>query len=129
MTEGLRLAAGELRALLTDLPLPTDSAKQALAATQPRFSCVGTGADAATALTGALIAKEAGSVAAEGYAGGAFRHGPLELCGSRPDRAALRHRRQPRLRLPNILSVRVTRHVCIRGGCRQSGRGVVCRGR
>lgn len=66
MTAGLRRAAGELRALLTDLPLPTDSAKQAPAATQPRFSCVGTGADVATALTGALIAKEAGSVAAEG---------------------------------------------------------------
>ncbi|GLV76068.1 SIS domain-containing protein [Streptomyces hygroscopicus] len=81
VTAGLRRAAGELRALLADPPLPTDFAKQALAAAQPRFAYVGTGADAATALTGALITKEASRVAAEGYVGGAFRHGPLELAG------------------------------------------------
>ena len=34
----------------------------------------------------------------------------------------------PALRLPNPSSVQVTRHVCTRGGCRQGGCGVVCRG-
>ena len=32
-------------------------------------------------MTGALILKEAAKVAAEGYVGGAFRHGPMELAG------------------------------------------------
>jgi glucosamine--fructose-6-phosphate aminotransferase (isomerizing) len=53
----------------------------------PRLALVGTGADAATALAGALILKEASKVSAEGYAGGAFRHGPIELAG--PGLAAL----------------------------------------
>lgn len=34
-----------------------------------------------TARTGALITKEASKVPAEGYVGGAFRHGPFELAG------------------------------------------------
>ncbi|MFD7710534.1 SIS domain-containing protein [Streptomyces sp. NPDC059786] len=80
-TAGLRRTAGELRALLGDPPLPTGLAEQALTAAHPRFAYVGTGPDAATALTGALITKEASRVAAEGYVGGAFRHGPLELAG------------------------------------------------
>jgi glucosamine--fructose-6-phosphate aminotransferase (isomerizing) len=81
VTDALRRTAGELRALLADPPLPTDLAARALAASHPRFAYVGTGDDAATALTGALITKEASRVAAEGYVGGAFRHGPLELAG------------------------------------------------
>ena len=52
-----------------------------------RFALVGAGADATTALTGALILKEAAKVPAEGYVGGAFRHGPMELAG--PDLAIL----------------------------------------
>jgi glutamine---fructose-6-phosphate transaminase (isomerizing) len=47
----------------------------------PRLALVGTGTDAATALTGALILKEASKVSAEGYVGGEFRHGPMELAG------------------------------------------------
>ena len=35
----------------------------------------------ATALYAGLITKEAAKVAAEGYSGGQFRHGPLELAG------------------------------------------------
>ena len=46
-----------------------------------RLALVGGGPDAATALTGALILKEAAKVPAEGYVGGAFRHGPMELAG------------------------------------------------
>ncbi|WAP53999.1 SIS domain-containing protein [Streptomyces sp. S465] len=81
VTEDLRQCAGALRRLLAGPPAIADVAKRALSATHPRFALVGTGDDAATALTGALITKEASRVAAEGYVGGAFRHGPLELAG------------------------------------------------
>jgi len=54
---------------------------RALAAPVPRLALIGTGVDSATALAGALILKEASKVCAEGYAGGAFRHGPIELAG------------------------------------------------
>ena len=47
----------------------------------PRLALIGSGPDAATALAGAMVLKEAAKVAAEGYIGGAFRHGPLELAG------------------------------------------------
>jgi glutamine---fructose-6-phosphate transaminase (isomerizing) len=56
-------------------------ATKALAGPNPRLALIGSGEDATTALTGALILKEAAKVAAEGYLGGAFRHGPLELAG------------------------------------------------
>ncbi|MEU5735777.1 hypothetical protein ABZ797_44230 [Streptomyces antimycoticus] len=46
----------------------------------------------------------------------------------RPDTVLRWHRDLLALRLPNTSSVQVTRHVCIRGGCREGGRGVVCRG-
>lgn len=49
--------------------------------TNPRVAMVGMGADAATALTGALIIKEASKVSAEGFIGGEFRHGPMETSG------------------------------------------------
>ena len=50
-------------------------------AANPRLCLIGSGPDAATALAGALVLKEAAKVAAEGYIGGAFRHGPLEIAG------------------------------------------------
>ncbi len=56
--------------------------ERALASGTPRFALVGTGADAATSLTGALVLKEASKICAEGYSGGAFRHGPMELAGA-----------------------------------------------
>lgn len=82
-------AAGELRDLAAMLrhattitPANIDSlAKKALTGPKPRFALIGSGEDATTALAGALIMKEASKVAAEGYLGGAFRHGPLELAG------------------------------------------------
>ncbi len=58
-----------------------DVARRGLAGPNTRFALVGTGVDAVTAKTGALILKEAAKVAAEGYVGGAFRHGPMELAG------------------------------------------------
>lgn len=48
---------------------------------EPRLALVGMGADGATAMTGALILKEACKVMAEGYLSGEFRHGPLETSG------------------------------------------------
>ena len=43
-----------------------------------RVAYIATGAYASSALTGALITKEASKVSAEGFIGGEFRHGPLE---------------------------------------------------
>lgn len=48
----------------------------------PRVALIATGADGATAMTGALILKEASKMAAEGYLGGEFRHGPMETSGA-----------------------------------------------
>ncbi len=53
-----------------------------LAADNPRLAYVGFGDHAATALYAGLITKEGAKVAAEGYVGGEFRHGPLELAGA-----------------------------------------------
>ena len=47
----------------------------------PRVALVGKGDDAATALLGGLVLKEAAKISAEGFIGGAFRHGPLEIAG------------------------------------------------
>lgn len=53
-----------------------------LAATpDARLAFIGFGDRAASALYAGLITKEAAKVPAEGYAGGQFRHGPLELAG------------------------------------------------
>jgi glucosamine--fructose-6-phosphate aminotransferase (isomerizing) len=49
--------------------------------TQPKLTMIGIGADAATAMTGALITKESSKVSAEGFIGGEFRHGPMETSG------------------------------------------------
>lgn len=58
---------------------------RALAATattpQSRVAFIGNRDHAASALYAGLITKEAAKVPAEGYIGGQFRHGPLELAG------------------------------------------------
>jgi glucosamine--fructose-6-phosphate aminotransferase (isomerizing) len=46
-----------------------------------RLAFIGNRDHASTALYAGLITKEAAKVAAEGYIGGQFRHGPLELAG------------------------------------------------
>jgi glucosamine--fructose-6-phosphate aminotransferase (isomerizing) len=46
-----------------------------------RLAFVGTRDHAATALYAGLIVKEAAKIAAEGFIGGQFRHGPFELAG------------------------------------------------
>jgi glucosamine--fructose-6-phosphate aminotransferase (isomerizing) len=52
-----------------------------LAAPVPRLALIGAGDQLATALTGALVLKEAAKVPAQAYTAGEFRHGPLELAG------------------------------------------------
>jgi glutamine---fructose-6-phosphate transaminase (isomerizing) len=51
------------------------------AASNPRVAYIGSKDHAATALYAGLITKEAAKMAAEGFIGGQFRHGPLELAG------------------------------------------------
>jgi glucosamine--fructose-6-phosphate aminotransferase (isomerizing) len=46
-----------------------------------RLAYVGWGDEGATALFAGLITKESSKVAAEGFIGGQFRHGPFELAG------------------------------------------------
>jgi glucosamine--fructose-6-phosphate aminotransferase (isomerizing) len=70
--------------LLEDLALM--HAADALAARltsagNPRIAYIGTKDQAATALYAGLITKEAAKIPAEGFIGGEFRHGPLELAG------------------------------------------------
>jgi glutamine---fructose-6-phosphate transaminase (isomerizing) len=74
--------ARSLREFSMSVSARTDElSARALANSSPRLALVGAGADSATALAGALILKEASKVCAEGYVGGAFRHGPIELAG------------------------------------------------
>jgi glucosamine--fructose-6-phosphate aminotransferase (isomerizing) len=56
-------------------------AQESVAAVEPRVAFVGNQDHAATALYAGLITKEAAKIAAEGYIGGQFRHGPFELAG------------------------------------------------
>ncbi|CAN5645236.1 hypothetical protein BH10ACT8_BH10ACT8_09200 [soil metagenome] len=56
-------------------------AAEFVARSDARLAFVGFGDQAATALYAGLITKEAAKVAAEGFVGGEFRHGPLELSG------------------------------------------------
>jgi len=82
---------GELRAVATtvqavlDDPHPRAELARAARATAHhparRLSYLGSRDTAATALFAALITKESAKVAAEGYVGGQFRHGPFELAG------------------------------------------------
>jgi len=46
-----------------------------------RVAVIGTGTQLATALTAALVLKEAAKVPAEAFVAGEFRHGPIELAG------------------------------------------------
>lgn len=56
-------------------------ARDHVATDDARLVFVGFGDHAATALYSGLITKEGAKVAAEGFIGGQFRHGPLELAG------------------------------------------------
>ena len=59
----------------------TDLAVGVIAADRPRIATIGWGDAATTALYAALIIKESSKVAVQGFDGGEFRHGPLELAG------------------------------------------------
>ena len=50
-------------------------------AENPRLAYIGFGDHGASALYAGLITKEGAKIAAEGYVGGQFRHGPFELAG------------------------------------------------
>jgi len=52
-----------------------------------RVAIIGSGVQLATALTAALVLKEAAKIPAEAFVAGEFRHGPIELAG--PGLAAL----------------------------------------
>ncbi len=64
---------------------PTDAirtiATNTLEFQSPRIALIGAGQQSASALLGGLIIKEAAKLGAEGFVGGEFRHGPLELAG------------------------------------------------
>lgn len=66
---------------LDPVPAATALAGTVTTASNPRIAFIGARDDAATALYAGLITKEAAKVAAEGFIGGQFRHGPLELAG------------------------------------------------
>jgi glutamine---fructose-6-phosphate transaminase (isomerizing) len=79
------LAVTDTANLLEDLDALTDAADAVAAALtsagNPRIAYIGTKDQAATALYAGLITKEAAKIPAEGFIGGEFRHGPLELAG------------------------------------------------
>jgi glucosamine--fructose-6-phosphate aminotransferase (isomerizing) len=77
-----RVAASLDQRLAATASTAEELAVRTLAGPRPRLALVGAGSDAATAMTGALILKEASKVAAEGYVGGEFRHGPMETVGA-----------------------------------------------
>lgn len=84
-----RMAVTEIRAAAATLQANIDHGRPSMDAVvrrvsgieRPRFAFIGNGPDAAAALAGALVMKEAAKVPTEGYVDGAFRHGPLELAG------------------------------------------------
>jgi glutamine---fructose-6-phosphate transaminase (isomerizing) len=82
VAEIMDVAAKVREAVNSPPPLIAPLAKRMLVSRNPRIALIGSGIDATTALTGALILKESAKVAAEGYIGGEFRHGPLELAGA-----------------------------------------------
>lgn len=79
LRDELERVVGVLPALTRFTDGCTELAARIVGDGAPRMAFVGFGAQATTALTGALVMKEAAKVPAEGFAGGAFRHGPLEL--------------------------------------------------
>ncbi|HZL05557.1 MAG TPA: SIS domain-containing protein, partial [Coriobacteriia bacterium] len=69
---------------IESLPRTLDLMRVAASAAQHprrRLAYVARGDEAATAQFAALITKESSKVPAEGYVGGQFRHGPMELAG------------------------------------------------
>jgi glucosamine--fructose-6-phosphate aminotransferase (isomerizing) len=75
---------GETVDVVADLGLPLTMAEVAtefVGAPDPRLVFVGYQDHAATAMYAGLITKEAAKIPAEGYIGGEFRHGPIELAG------------------------------------------------
>jgi len=80
VTAEIRAAADAIEAL----PGTFDLAGLAVGAAQHprrRLAYVARADEAATAQFAALITKESSKVPAEGYVGGQFRHGPMELAG------------------------------------------------
>jgi glutamine---fructose-6-phosphate transaminase (isomerizing) len=75
-------AAEELERWTAPVDFLRSVATSTVAEVSPRMALIGTGNQAATALMGALIIKEAAKLGAEGFVGGEFRHGPLEMAGS-----------------------------------------------
>ena len=71
----------EAVAAVTAAAVVDDIAADFAATPTARLVFVGFADHAATALYAGLITKEAAKVPAEGYIGGQFRHGPLELAG------------------------------------------------
>lgn len=74
-------AATERVAVAVEDSLAAEIGPAMLSAPAPRLVAVGKRDATATALYAALIMKEAAKVAAEGFVGGQFRHGPFELAG------------------------------------------------
>jgi glucosamine--fructose-6-phosphate aminotransferase (isomerizing) len=62
-------------------PLLQAAAADLTAAPDGRLAYIGYGDHSATAMYAALITKESAKIPAEGFGGGQFRHGPLELAG------------------------------------------------
>lgn len=77
----IRATAEEVSDIVEKWALQEELAENAWNRKAARFAYVGIQDDSSTALTGALITKEASKVPVEGYIGGEFRHGPLELAG------------------------------------------------
>ena len=73
-------AATAVQAVIDSLDL-AESAAATAEHPGRRLAYVGAGDSAGTALFSALITKESAKIAAEGYIGGQFRHGPFELAG------------------------------------------------
>jgi len=71
----------ELISGLDPVPAAAALAQVITRASNSRIAFVGSRDHAATALYAGLITKEAAKIAAEGFIGGQFRHGPLELAG------------------------------------------------
>ncbi len=73
-------AADAVRHVIESVDL-AEVANRAFGESGSRIVMVGRDNDGATAKYAALITKEASKVAAEGFVGGQFRHGPFELAG------------------------------------------------
>lgn len=69
--------ADELENLPRVRPIASASVKDAF----PRFVFVASSSNVSSTLESALVLKEAAKIPAEGFLGGEFRHGPLELAG------------------------------------------------